>query len=111
MFLERPFWGRDIVAMADLSILELLLDGYTDRAIVVGGKALHPAMPCILTRGDDEVDTMLDEANVRCFSVYFQELARTTQFIVIIHNRGTVEVAEMIYSVSRGEEDVSQLPY
>jgi len=57
----------------------------------------------------DEVDAMLDEANVGRFRVLLQELAKQTQFIVITHSRGTVEAADTIYGVSMGADAVSQV--
>jgi len=56
----------------------------------------------------DEVDAMLDEANVARFRALLEELAQQTQFIVITHNRGTIEAADTIYGVSMGANGVSQ---
>lgn len=63
-----------------------------------------PAPFCVL----DEVDAMLDEANVGRFRKVLQGLAENTQFVVITHTRGTVEVADTIYGVSMGSDAVSQ---
>jgi chromosome segregation protein len=60
---------------------------------------------CIL----DEVDAMLDEQNVRRFREALEELAQETQFIVITHNRRTIEAADRIYGVSMGNDSVSQV--
>lgn len=60
---------------------------------------------CIL----DEVDAMLDEANVRRFRQKLEELALQTQFIIITHNRATITAADTIYGVSMGEDSVSQV--
>jgi len=60
---------------------------------------------CIL----DEVDAMLDEANVGRFRSLLEEMSKETQFIVITHNRGTVEAAETIYGVSIDKDAVSQV--
>jgi len=57
----------------------------------------------------DEVDAMLDEANVGRFRAKLEELAERTQFIVITHNRGTVESAHAVYGVSMGSNAVSQV--
>ena len=51
----------------------------------------------------------LDEANVGRFREALQELSERTQFIVITHNRGTVEVADTIYGISMGEDSVSRV--
>ena len=52
---------------------------------------------------------MLDEANVGRFRRMLRELARETQFVIITHNRGTVEVADTIYGISMGEDGVSEI--
>ncbi len=57
----------------------------------------------------DEVDAMLDEANVGRFRAKLEELSRQTQFIVITHNRGTVRSADAVYGVSMGSNAVSQV--
>lgn len=66
---------------------------------------VSPTPFCIL----DEVDAMLDEANVGRFRSMLRQLSRRTQFIIITHNRGTVEVADAIYGISMGEDGVSQV--
>lgn len=57
----------------------------------------------------DEVDAMLDEANTGRFRVLLEQLSQQTQFIVITHNRVTIEVADTIYGVSMGADAVSQV--
>ncbi len=64
-----------------------------------------PTPFCIL----DEVDAMLDEANVGRFRAQLEKLAQQTQFIVITHNRSTVESADTVYGVSMGSDAVSQV--
>lgn len=66
---------------------------------------VSPAPFCVL----DEVDAMLDESNVGRFCTVLQEMARKTQFIVITHNRFTVEAADTVYGVSMGADGVSQV--
>ncbi len=56
----------------------------------------------------DEVDAMLDEANVSRFRDALTALARDIQFIVITHNRKTIEAANTIYGISMGDDSVSQ---
>jgi chromosome segregation protein len=65
---------------------------------------VSPPPFCIL----DEVDAALDEANVDRFRAALREAAQETQFIVITHNRGTIEVADTIYGISMGSDSVSQ---
>ena len=52
---------------------------------------------------------MLDEANVKRFRSALVELSQHTQFIVITHNRGTIQAADTIYGVSMGDDSVSQI--
>lgn len=57
----------------------------------------------------DEVDAMLDEANVGRFRDLLLEMSKTTQFVVITHNRNTVEVADTVYGVSLGTDGTSKV--
>jgi chromosome segregation protein len=52
---------------------------------------------------------MLDEANVGRFRDLLRELSNTTQFIMITHNRATVQVADIIYGVTMGRDSTSQI--
>jgi chromosome segregation protein len=63
----------------------------------------HPSPICVL----DEVDAALDESNVDRFASVLRELAERTQFIIITHNRRTLEMADTIYGVSMGEDSTS----
>ncbi len=56
----------------------------------------------------DEVDAALDEANVGRFRELLLTHARQAQFVVITHNRHTIDAAETIYGISMGEQGVSQ---
>ncbi|MEJ5203195.1 MAG: hypothetical protein WHV66_13270, partial [Anaerolineales bacterium] len=66
---------------------------------------VSPTPFCVL----DEVDAMLDEANVGRFCELLQELSHKTQFIVITHNRNTVQTAGVIYGVTMGRDSASQI--
>ncbi len=52
---------------------------------------------------------MLDEANVGRFRDALKELGVDTQFIVITHNRATIESANTVYGISMGDDGVSQV--
>jgi chromosome segregation protein len=52
---------------------------------------------------------MLDEANVGRFRQALEELADEIQFIVITHNRRTIEAASTIYGISMGDDSVSRV--
>ena len=66
---------------------------------------VRPVPFCVL----DEVDAALDEANVTRFSKALRGLAEQTQFIVITHNRGTIEGADALYGVTIGDDAVSRV--
>ncbi len=77
----------------------------TAVALIFALLETSPPPFCIL----DEVDAMLDEANVQRFRQKLEQVSGQTQFIVITHNRGTVEAANIIYGVSMGDDSVSQV--
>ena len=77
----------------------------TAVALIFAILEVSPPPFCVL----DEVDAMLDEANVRRFRQALEGLAERTQFIIITHNRGTIEAADTIYGVSMGDDSVSQV--
>jgi chromosome segregation protein len=77
----------------------------TATALIFSLLMVSPTPFCVL----DEVDAMLDEANVNRFREMLQELSEETQFIIITHNRGTVQVAESVYGVSMGADSASQV--
>ena len=57
----------------------------------------------------DEVDAALDEANVGRFADALRELTSSTQFVVVTHNRRTIERANTIYGVTMAEDGMSRL--
>lgn len=64
-----------------------------------------PAPFCFL----DEVDAPLDEANVGRFNDVLEALSNEFQFVVITHNRRTMEILDTIYGISMSEPGVSKL--
>jgi chromosome segregation protein len=76
----------------------------TATALIFALLKVSPTPFCVL----DEVDAMLDETNVERFRGLLKELAAETQFIVITHNRNTVQAADVIYGVTMGRDSVSQ---
>lgn len=77
----------------------------TAIALVFALLKVAPTPLCVL----DEVDAMLDEANVGRFRDLLKELSGETQFIVITHNRNTVQAADYIYGVTMGRDSSSQI--
>lgn len=66
---------------------------------------LNPAPFCML----DEVDAPLDEANVVRFSNLIKEMSSSVQFIIITHNKTTMEIANQLVGVTMKEPGVSRL--
>lgn len=60
---------------------------------------------CIL----DEIEAALDDINVTRFAKYIQKYSKDTQFIVITHRKGTMEVATSVYGITMQEYGVSKL--
>ena len=77
----------------------------TAIALVFALLKVSPTPVCVL----DEVDAMLDEANVGRFGDLLLELSKDTQFIIITHNRNTVQSADVIYGVTMGRDSTSQI--
>jgi chromosome segregation protein len=103
--------GIDIVAQPPGKRLQnvLLLSGgekaMAALALVLGIFHYRPSPFCLL----DEVDAPLDEANVGRFTNKVGEMAANTQFIVITHNKRTMEMARALYGVTMEEVGVSKL--
>ena len=57
----------------------------------------------------DEVDAPLDESNVERFADVLKEFAKNSQFIVVTHNRATMEAATSLYGVTMQEPGISKL--
>ncbi len=77
----------------------------TAVALVFALLKISPTPFCIL----DEVDAMLDESNVGRFIDLLKDLSNDTQFILITHNRNTVQAADVIYGITMGKDGASQL--
>ncbi|MEK7632885.1 MAG: AAA family ATPase [Patescibacteria group bacterium] len=91
-----------------LKALNLLSGGeraLTSIALVSAIMATNPAPFVVL----DEVDAALDEANTVRFANIINELRKLTQFIVITHNRATMEKADVLYGVTMGDDGASKL--
>jgi len=77
----------------------------TVLALLVALFYYRPSQFCVL----DEVDAPLDDANVQRFTALVQEMSQDTQFIVITHNKRTMEIANFIYGVTMEEPGVSKV--
>jgi chromosome segregation protein len=103
--------GIDVVASPPGKRLQniLLLSGgekaMTALALLIAIFRYQPSPFCIL----DEVDAPLDEANVGRFTRLVGEMSSQTQFIIVTHNRKTMETGSVLYGVTMQEPGVSKL--
>ena len=77
----------------------------TAVALIFALLKLSPTPFCVL----DEVDAMLDESNVLRFGEILRELSVDTQFLVITHNRATIQEAAVLYGISLGKDKASEV--
>ena len=103
--------GVDIVASPPgkrLQSVQLLSGGekaLTAIALMFAILRYKPSPFCLL----DEIDAPLDDANVGRFTDMLREMLDRTQFILITHNRRTMEIADRLYGVTMEEPGVSKL--
>lgn len=100
--IEAKLPGRREQGLALLSGGERSL---TAVALIFALLKVSPTPFCVL----DEVDAALDEANVGRFGELLKTLSEKTQFIIITHNRNTVEISGVIYGVTMGKDSTSQV--
>ncbi|NJM08554.1 AAA family ATPase, partial [Candidatus Gracilibacteria bacterium] len=107
---ERSF-GIEIVArppgkrQQNIALLSGGERALTASALLFAILTVNPSPFCIL----DEVDAALDESNVGRFREALSTLTDSTQFIVVTHNRGTIEVADTLYGVTMGDDGASKV--
>jgi chromosome segregation protein len=77
----------------------------TAIALLFGLYLVKPSAYCIL----DELDGPLDDANIGRFVRVLRRFAERTQFIVITHNKLTMEAADLLYGVTQEEKGISRL--
>ena len=94
--------GKRLQRLAMLSGGERALTGV---ALLFAMLSVNPVPFCIL----DEVDAALDEANIGRFATALRRLAEQIDFVVITHNRATIEVADTIYGVTMTDDAVSRI--
>ena len=103
--------GIDVVASPPGKRMQnvLLLSGgekaMTALALLIAIFRYQPSPFCIL----DEVDAPLDEANVGRFTRLVADMSGQTQFIIVTHNRKTMETGSVLYGVTMQEPGVSKL--
>jgi len=94
--------GKRLGSLQQLSGGERAL---TATALLLAILRVKPTPFCVL----DEVDAALDERNVGRFTQALRELTDRTQFVVITHNRTTIEAADTLYGVSMDESGISKV--
>ena len=94
--------GKRLQRLAMLSGGERALAGV---ALLFAMLTVNPVPFCVL----DEVDAALDEANIGRFADALRKLAETIDFVVITHNRATIETADTIYGVTMTDAAVSRV--
>jgi len=103
--------GIDIIAQPPgkrLQSVQLLSGGekaLTAMALMFAIFKYRPSPFCLL----DEIDAPLDDANIGRFVEMLQGMQDRTQFILITHNRKTMEIANRLYGVTMEEPGVSKL--
>ena len=94
--------GKELRNMALLSGGERSL---TTVALLFSIYQTKPPPFCLL----DEVDAALDDANVGRFNEIVKEMAEASQFLVITHNKRTIEICDTLYGVTMEDRGVSSL--
>src|SRR5438876_493422 len=103
--------GIDIIAQPPGKRLQsvLLLSGgekaLTALALLIAIFRYRPSPFCVL----DEVDAPLDDVNVGRFAQLITELSKDTQFILITHNKKTMEIAQSLHGVTMEEPSISKI--
>jgi chromosome segregation protein len=103
--------GIDIIAMPpgkkpkNINILSGGERTLTAIALLFATYMVRPSPFCFL----DEIDAALDEENIGRFLHMLEQFSKSTQFIIITHNKKTMSIAESIYGITMEEPGVSKI--
>ena len=103
--------GIEIVAqppgkrLQNISLLSGGEKALTATSLIFSIFLIKPSPFCLL----DEVDAPLDDANIDRFNGFLKEMAKKSQFILITHNKGTMEIADTLFGVTMEEAGVSKI--
>ena len=90
--------------IASMSLLSGGEQSFVAIALLFAILKVNPTPFCIL----DEIEAALDEVNVMRFGEYVKKLCNDTQFILITHRRGTMEIGDRLYGVTMPQRGISQ---
>ena len=103
--------GVDIIVqppgkkLQDMSLMSGGERALTATALIFALLMVRPSPFVVM----DEVDAPLDESNVERFAEVLQEFSKNSQFIVVTHNRATMEAANNLYGVTMQEPGISKI--
>ncbi len=88
----------------NLSLLSGGEQSFVAIALLFAILKVNPTPFCIL----DEIEAALDEVNVYRFGEYIKQFGDGTQFILITHRRGTMEIGDRLYGITMPQRGISQ---
>lgn len=91
--------------LQNMSLLSGGEKAFTAIALLFAILKINPAPFCVL----DEIEAALDDVNVYRFAEYLKKFTKHTQFLVITHRKGTMEVADTVYGITMEENGISKL--
>lgn len=100
--IEAQLPGKKMRSLSALSGGERVL---VALSLIFAMLRVHPSPFCIF----DEVEAALDDANTKKFTTLLRELAERTQVLIITHNKGTMEAADVLYGVTLEVPGVSKM--